>query len=91
MAKYKGFNCDSCGKVVSEEARTKKTTRFEGPTINGAYNEDLCPDCAQIPEGVNFNPFKPRKKADDAAATNGDGTVEVPDAPAPAAAAAATA
>ena len=60
MGKYKGFTCDSCGKVLDETTRTKKRTSFEGPVADGSYLEDLCMDCVEVPDGVNFKPTKRR-------------------------------
>lgn len=80
MARYKGFNCDSCGKVVDESQRTKKRTSFEGPAADGSYTEDLCPECVVIPDGVNYKKTKRRggNLADKgvSAPANGEGAVQ---------------
>jgi len=87
VAKVKGVNCDSCGKVPDQTTRTKRSTRFEGAAANGSDTEDLCAECVVIPEGVNYKEFKARGSK--TAASNGSGDVtQVPDAPAPAPAAA---
>lgn len=79
MGKYKGFTCDSCGKVVDASTRTKKRTSFEGPVIDGAFTEDLCPECAVVPEGVNFKETKrrgprPNGQVDGSDLSAGEGT-----------------
>lgn len=67
MAQFQGFTCDSCGKVVAAEERTKRTVRMEGPRFgNGQeYHEDLCPDCVAVPEGVKLRDIPRRKKVAD--------------------------
>lgn len=66
MAQYNGFECDSCGKVVSPDDRTKVTTRYEGRIIEGEYFLDKCPECV----GEPVKPLKPlrRRQARKAAA-----------------------
>lgn len=49
MAQYNGFKCDSCGKVIEPEDRTKVTTRYEGKIIEGEVSLDKCPDCVGEP------------------------------------------
>lgn len=52
MAQYNGFTCDSCGKVVSAEERTKRTVRYVGKVVEGEVSTDLCPECVGKPQGL---------------------------------------
>lgn len=58
MAKFKGFECDSCGKPTGNAQKTRKIVRFEGPTVSGEYDEELCPDCTVAPS----TPLKPLRR-----------------------------
>lgn len=58
MAQYNGFTCDSCGKVMSPDERTKVTLRYEGPVHQGECFIDKCPDCVGEPP----KPLKPLRR-----------------------------
>jgi hypothetical protein len=68
MAQFTGYQCDSCGEVVSKQNRTKKRIRYEGPVFEGDIDTDLCQDCVSIPEGVDLKPIPRRKRSKDAEA-----------------------
>jgi hypothetical protein len=60
MAQYNGFTCDSCGKVIDPEERTKVTIRYEGKIIEGECFLDKCPDCVGTPP-KDLKPLRRRK------------------------------
>lgn len=70
MAQYNGFECDSCGKVIPPNERTKVTTRYEGQVIEGEYYLDKCPDCV----GTPLRPLKPLRRRSKKASKNGSET-----------------
>lgn len=79
MGKYKGFKCDSCGKVLEDSQRNKKRVSFEGPDLDGSYTEDLCSECIAVPEGVNFKQTKRRGPRPDGAPETVDTSPAAPE------------
>jgi len=62
MAQYNGFTCDNCGSVISAAERTKVTVRFEGETVEGEYTKDKCPNCVEVPIGIELKPIRRRRR-----------------------------
>lgn len=62
MAQYRGYTCDSCGKVIDKHDVTEVTVRVDGPSLSGEFEQDLCPECApkRVPEGVEMRPLRRR-------------------------------
>lgn len=62
MANYRGYVCDSCGRLMSREERTEVLTRFQGPVVTGEKTEDKCPECLNPPKQEELRPIRRRKK-----------------------------
>lgn len=61
MSQFIGFECDSCGKVISTEDRNKVTTRYEGPAARGEFSEDRCSECVVVPNAAELRPLRRRR------------------------------
>lgn len=69
MAKFEGKQCDECGAVHSAEKMTVRTTRYQGPHVEGEILADLCPQCvgedpylSQAREEGSLRPLRRRSK-----------------------------
>jgi len=62
MGQFTGFTCDSCGAIVKTAERTRKITRYEGPTLSGEVHEDLCAACTVAPSDAILRPLRKRQK-----------------------------
>jgi predicted RNA-binding Zn-ribbon protein involved in translation (DUF1610 family) len=63
VATFQGFKCDSCGDVIDNGERTKRTVKLEGSRLapQGQYSQDLCPTCVAVPDGVDLKPLRKRR------------------------------
>lgn len=51
MAKFDGFMCDKCGEVWTSDKMSVETVTRKGYAGVGTFRGELCPPCAQVPEG----------------------------------------
>lgn len=66
MAQFNGFLCDSCDNVFPMAQRVKKTTKYDGPDVQGEVHQDLCPSCAVAEtEDIGLKPLRRRGKGKD--------------------------
>ena len=60
MAEFKGFACDSCGTIWTNDNKTTAKLTFAGARA-GTFVRELCPDCAAIdPPGFRNVTRQPR-------------------------------
>lgn len=69
MAQFIGFECDSCGQVISAKDRNKITHKFDGPAAKGEYVEDRCSECVVVPPHVEMKPLRRRRTQAELAST----------------------
>lgn len=71
MAEFKGFVCDECGEVWTDDFKTRLKVTFTGHSPLGAFYKELCPTCVTEPEGLHPTQKRNRRSS---AEQDGDAT-----------------
>jgi len=64
MAEFKGFVCDECNEVWTDDLKTRLKITFTGYQELGSFYKELCPTCVVEPDDARPTRKRNRKSAE---------------------------